>query len=212
MAPWRTRCSARSRLWFDGLLLIALPVVFLIDRPVFRFFRGDASALETHDWYRLLRVLGYLPTWLLVGAALTLVDLAPQSPPCEPRRRWRGGLVVLSATGSGLAAEVLKLIVRRERPGPDGQVVYKPWTHLLDSSNLGMPSSHTAVAFGATLMLTWFHPRASLVLIPAAAGCALTRLLAGAHLPSDVYVGALLGLVVSRLTWSVAGGRGADLR
>jgi hypothetical protein len=51
----------------------------------------------------------------------------------------------------GIIAELLKIALRRERPGlTDGAHVFRPWSeHPLSTAQLGLPSSEVAVAFAA---------------------------------------------------------------
>jgi membrane-associated phospholipid phosphatase len=139
------------------------------------------------DAHRLLRVAGWWPTWLLVGAAFAAHDRGL-------RRAW--GLVA-PAGMCGLLAEGLKLLVRRERPGPAGEVSFRAFGELpWDSAGLGMPSSHAAVAFGAAFALGRLHPRTLPVGLLLAAGCAATRVVDRAHFLSDCAVAGLLAWLV----------------
>jgi membrane-associated phospholipid phosphatase len=62
-----------------------------------------------------------------------------------------------------------------------------------------MPSSHAIIAFAAAAALTELFPAAAIVWYGLAVGCAVTRVLSGAHFVSDAIVGALLGIVIA--TW-----------
>jgi membrane-associated phospholipid phosphatase len=64
-----------------------------------------------------------------------------------------------------------------------------------------MASSHVGVAFGALAMLALLFPRTRPVCFALAAGCALSRVLAGAHFLSDVTVAAVLGIATAALLW-----------
>jgi membrane-associated phospholipid phosphatase len=153
-----------------------------------------------HDWGRMLRTMGFLPFWLLAGAALMLVD---RPGPASPRR---GALLMLAPTIAGALGEVLKLLVRRERPHPaDGAAyVFRAWSdHPFSSKGFGMPSSHAIVAFAAAAMLARLFPRARVVWYGMAVGCALTRVLSQAHYLSDVTVAAVMGVLVSAALPSV---------
>ena len=145
-----------------------------------------------HDWGRMLRTMGFLPFWLTAGCALMLCD-RPQ--PGWPRR---GGLLMAAATLGGAAAELLKLLVRRERPGAGGaEYVFRLWSDRpFSTGGLGMPSSHAFVAFAAAAMLARLFPRARVVWYGLAAGCALTRVLSHGHFLSDVVVAAIGGYLV----------------
>ena len=170
------------------------------------------------DWNRALRVCGYVPVWLVVGAAMVLIDTR--------RVRSRMGIVgqhalargiglALGAAAGGGAAEVMKLVVRRLRPDPEvaGYVFRSFDEGLFDSGGLGFPSSHTAVAFGAAWALCRMHPEARVVWLSIGIGCGATRLMAGAHWMSDVIGAAVVSYAV---VWAlakagiVASGRAAE--
>ena len=74
-----------------------------------------------------------------------------------------------------------------------------PFPGFIDGHNLGLPSSHAAVAFGGACMLSVYLPKLRPLLLLLALGCAYTRLITGAHFASDVFVGALLGWVIARM-------------
>ncbi len=190
-----------------GLLVLTLVAMLIDHRAVPVLQSAEQGLLESRDSYRLLRVLGYAPTWVGVALVLMLVDA---------RRRiadeigvapiWlRGPFLFASAAGAGLLAEGLKLLIRRGRPAgapPDGYL----WVPLsegpFDSSELGIPSSHAAVAFGAAFALARLHPPTAIVMLPAAIGCALTRAWTGQHYVSDLLGGALVGwLVPTLIVW-----------
>jgi membrane-associated phospholipid phosphatase len=154
-----------------------------------------------HDWGRMLRVAGFLPTWAVVSAALLLNR--PESGPMPDGSRWRAALPLLAATVGGIAAEVLKLLLRRERPEAHaGAYAFRSWRdHPLSSGGLSLPSSHALVAFAAAAMLARLYPRARWLWYALAAGCALTRVLARAHFLSDVTLSAILGSAVAALLW-----------
>jgi len=61
----------------------------------------------------------------------------------------------------------------------------------------GYPSSHTATAFGAAVVLTFLVPRRwRWAPLTVAAVVGLTRMHVGVHYPLDVVGGALIGLAV----------------
>jgi membrane-associated phospholipid phosphatase len=187
-----------SRDWTRALLLLASAIVVahLLDPLVFRYVR--IQHVYEHDWGRMLRVMGFVPLWLAAGAALMLHERTPwrQMP------RSRGGLVITGAALGGIAAELLKLIVRRRRPGELGEYVFRAFSDRpFSTGGLGMPSSHALVAFGAAAVLSRIFPRARLVWWALAWGCAFTRIATGAHFLSDVVVAACVGWLLGALLW-----------
>jgi membrane-associated phospholipid phosphatase len=187
---------ATSMLRIVALMAAALLTAHLLDGLAFRHLRIDN--VYEKDWGRLLRVMGFLPLWLAAGFALMRQD----------RTRWRdvvrsrGGLLIAGAALGGAAAELLKLLVRRLRPGDLGEYVFRPFTEQpFHTGGLGMPSSHALVAFGGAAVASRLFPRAAPVWWTLAAGCAFTRVAAGAHFLSDTVAAACVGWLVGALVW-----------
>jgi len=139
--------------------------------------------------------MGYLPFWLIAGGALLLHD--------RPSRAKRGYWLMAGATLGGAAAEVLKLLFRRARPSEDVVgYVFRAWSdHPFSTGGLGLPSSHTMVAFGAAAVLARVFPRARVLWYALAVGCAVTRVLARAHWLSDVVAAAEASLAIVAVMW-----------
>lgn len=162
----------------------------------------DAPRAKLFDWARLLRVLGYVPTWIVVMAALWCGGGRPLR--MGPTREGAGAL--LGCILAGLSAEVIKLLVRRERPGVShGLWSFRPITDQPYSSlDLSFPSSHTMVAFGAAWALVMLRPRGAWLWLGLAAGTGLTRVLDGAHYLSDIAASAVLAVPASVLAVRLA--------
>jgi membrane-associated phospholipid phosphatase len=144
------------------------------------------------DWGRLLRSAGFLPTWFIVAIALCAQDKG------RTGWGWRGGMMALAPLAGGALAEVLKLFVRRLRPGAASpEYVFRPYLeNLWSNRGMGMPSSHVLVAMSAATILSRLFPRVWWLWYALAAGCAYTRVAAGAHYVSDTVVAAVLGWLV----------------
>lgn len=196
--PQRYRSRVRPRPVLIAFAAVALSV--LVDR--WAFTHVVDTTIYNDDLGRLLRVMGYWPTWLVAALALWLHERGV----VEFARR-RAVLLAASPAVSGIAAELLKLSLRRERPAPhEGEYVFRAFTERpFSTSGLALPSSHTMVAFGAAAMLAYLFPRARWVWFGLAAGCALTRVLARAHFVSDVVVAAVAAIGTTALLWARAG-------
>lgn len=194
--------AAASRRWMVtlGVMLTLLVAAHLLDGVLFGVLQTkNRPRLESRDWWQFLRAMGYLPTWLAVGAAVMLHDA---------RSRWglsRGVRIIAGAGLGGLAAEIAKIAFARQRPINNGvadgvHVWGTPFESLWrKAGNYGLPSSHAAVAFGAAFVVARVFPRAGPVAVLLAAGCGVSRMLSGAHFASDVVGAACLGYAVSRL-------------
>ena len=186
-------------LWIIGIVLAMCwdRACYLALRPGGPLASAEESAaakavLESHAWYQTFYVLGRLWPWLIVAAAMVFADVGGGS--ARAARGVRRALFLLAGAGlGGAATEAAKIAFRRLRPElTDGYYGFRPRGGLLSGSNLGLPSSHAGVAFGAAFAMCCFFPRASLVFLAAAIACALSRVLAGAHFLSDVVVGAFI--------------------
>lgn len=180
-----------------GLLIAAS---LLLDRWAFEHVVFDRTLEE--DWGRLLRAMGYLPTWIVAGFALWLHE---RSTVAAAKRRAL--LLISSPIVAGLAAEALKLVFRRIRPlAAEGEYVFRSFAERpFSTGGLALPSSHAMVAFGAAAMLAYLFPRARWVWFGLAAGCGLTRVLGRAHFLSDVVVGAVAAVATTAILWRVYG-------
>lgn len=191
--------SARQAWTALAITLAATVVALLVDRTAFELF--NAPKVYDKDFGRLLRVMGFVGTWVALALAVGLSgDGTPASRAAMRRRGW---LLFWSPVLAGALAELGKILVRRERPAlNDGAYGFRPWDERTWSgAGLAFPSSHAAVAFGGAFMLARLFPRAKWVGIALAAGCGITRIVARAHFVSDVVFAAGLGWLVSWFLW-----------
>lgn len=199
--------TARQPRWVRPALtlVVLLLIASLGDRWVFHHVVNPG--IYGKGWARMVRMAGYFPLWAVVGLALVLQDWAPRSLQTLRAAARRGLLLFWSTALGGLAAELLKIVIRRERPGPnDGDWVFRAWSDRpFSTAQLGLPSSEAAVAFAAAVMLARLFPRTRDLWYALALACALTRVAAGAHFLSDVVLAALVGYVVSAVMWQRAG-------
>jgi undecaprenyl-diphosphatase len=99
-------------------------------------------------------------------------------------------MAIVSMVGLGLY-KWLKLSTVRVRPYRFNENILQNVAAL---DQFSFPSGHTlhAVSFSAVLMS--YYPEWAVLVIPFAALVALSRVILGLHYPSDVLIGALLGL------------------
>jgi membrane-associated phospholipid phosphatase len=201
---WRAGLAVRT-LWLLGFAALFGLVPMLADRYAYDHWHNPG--VYERDWGRLLRVMGWYPTWIIAAFALWLVQRTGDA----ARARLSAWLLVAAPAASGIVCEVLKLLIRRERPElHGGDYGFRPWSNEpFSTAGLATPSSHTMVAFAAATALARIFPGARWVWYALAAGCAATRVLAQAHFLSDVTLGALLGWSVGWGVWIAVRRRGA---
>jgi membrane-associated phospholipid phosphatase len=124
-----------------------------------------------------------------------------------PAEQWKGNLVVFAntATWTYATAEWIKVLVRRERP-----VMYTADAAAAAgdrTSQMSLPSGHTALAFAAATSYFVMAGRQHLahrnrnaaLLYAGAVGVGSLRVIAGKHFPTDVIAGAALGSAIGWL-------------
>ena len=187
--------------------VVAMDLAITLDPWVWRHVALES--VHDTDWGRMLRVTGSLVFWLPLAIAVRLA--LHRSGAERPGRAW---LLFWGPALAGGVGELLKLLVRRERPGlADGEYVFRafadrPWS----TSALGFPSSHVIVAFGGAAILARLFPGTAPVAYFLAAGCAVTRVLARAHFASDVVGAALAGWAIGAILWRRFGGGSSHSR
>ncbi len=214
MKPW-------ERVVFGLIALSVLAAIGVklheLDMPVARFVRsfdidelnrlGDLVALPGQG----VVVVGAFTLIALIGWRRQRVQLAPMTFSMagliERVRTWwpqrdqltdigvRGLLAQLSVAG---AIQILKHLIGRPRPrfAHGDELVLGP---SLDSGLDSFPSGHAANAFGAATVLAWFFPAVRVPLFLVAGLVAVSRVLRGSHFPTDVWAGAVLGVVIGSM-------------
>lgn len=175
---------------------------------------GLASALDHWGWtvrsnawhetdvYWAVMSLGKIQVWVVIAAALVLIDSGRLGTD-GLRLTWsRGPYLLASVAASGALAEGLKLVLRRSRPRDlDGYYEWHAWSEQLPSGHFGLPSSHVAVACAGLFVLWRFSPRSRPLLALGVVAIGYVRVAPGQHFLSDVYAGAVLGWFVP---WVIA--------
>jgi membrane-associated phospholipid phosphatase len=154
---------------------------------------------ESTGWAEHLASLASTRTALIVTIVGALILLA--------RRHWRGAiaLTLVFPVTQG-AVQLVKMIV--ERPRPEANAT------LGEASGFSFPSAHsaTSVAVYATIAFILIrasrhgHSRIAVASLAAALVLAVgfSRVLLGAHYPTDVLAGWIFGALVASLCWLAA--------
>jgi membrane-associated phospholipid phosphatase len=183
------------------LLLMAAVAVVPADCWVARHLAESAWPRGTSELRKLIHLAEVFASGVGVIAILITAALLD-------RRGWRiVPRLALLSLGSGLMADVGKLMLARARPrifdlsqsGWDSFGVWLPTLLSNPESQLGsnwqaMPSAHTATAMGLAIGLSRLYPQARNWFFFLVVLAGLQRILVSAHYPSDVLVGAALGL------------------
>lgn len=178
-----------------------------------------------HAWATGVRLGGdvrrELEAWQQFGGVVSIAFVAIIVARLDRARVARVLDLVAAAVATSAASFALKMLIGRPRPrfddpgvilgpfgsyplGLDGNGVQRGIHHAWEfwagiSSDLwSMPSSHTSAAMALGVFLARMYPRISGVAWSLVGVVACARVLRDAHWPSDVVLGATVGLVVSR--------------
>jgi membrane-associated phospholipid phosphatase len=139
--------------------------------------------------------------WFLWPTGLLLIAVALLDSPAVPRfsrgvlAAWavRLGFVFTAVAVPGLFVTIVKRLIGRARPFVVGDDVwaYLPFSWQVDYASF--PSGHATTAFSALVAIGAMFPAARALMWTYAVLIALSRVIVGAHHPSDVIAGAVVG-------------------
>jgi membrane-associated phospholipid phosphatase len=105
----------------------------------------------------------------------------------------RLGFLFTAIALPGLVVTVIKQLIGRLRPSEQGPFQFAPFVFRPEYAS--MPSGHSTTALAVALAVGALYPRLRPILWIYAALIVLSRLAIGAHYPSDVLAGAVVGAV-----------------
>lgn len=209
----RIRADEPSRLrrlrWPVGIALVVVAVglaAFFLDARSFAWRAGLPPALVSVAWF-----LGQVGEagWVLVPAGLLalLVLTADWTRVDRWQRAAWGEVGLLSAFlfwsvgGAGIVTNILKQTIGRMRPlyvDADHWLAFDPfgWS----AANASFPSGHATTAGATLIVASLVLPRFRWAFLAAAVAMAVSRIIVGAHFPSDVIAGLAVGAAFAYLS------------
>jgi undecaprenyl-diphosphatase len=201
---------AAQAVWRQSLRLGIGTVIFLaIVAATMTVIDARAVALagRVPEW--LIEVFDFVTDfgksfWFLVPVAFALAAIALFALPALPRMSQRMlaaiavrlGFLLLAIGLPGLFFSVAKRLIGRARPlveGSTGPFSYRPLGWSVEYASL--PSGHSIDAFAAATAIGALWPWTRPFMWTYAVVIALSRVVLTAHFPSDVLVGAVVGVV-----------------
>lgn len=200
--PWHI--TPIGCLWASAVLIVLTICAFPFDLTITNWVKQNHIRGDLERLIMLCEVFGYGLTVLFVVITAAWIDV----------RGWRvAPRLMLGAFGSGLVADVGKIVVARWRPNADFQptgvrdtfISWLPWVWpdgLPTAWNRGyasFPSGHSATAVGLALALSIFYPKATWWFFFLAGMALLQRVESRAHYLSDTLAGAAVACLVTAL-------------
>jgi membrane-associated phospholipid phosphatase len=151
--------------------------------------------------------------WYLVPGFLIFLLFRKHKPSAS-----RAGWFVFSVVAiSGLAADLLKYLLPRARPGTfldGGSYGFRifPLLHGWDHGWNSFPSGHAATAFSAAAAFSILFPRFRFLFYSVATLIAFSRVAVTEHYVSDIIAGAFLGILTSILLHNLFFRRNPDVQ
>jgi undecaprenyl-diphosphatase len=186
------RPSRIPLLWVG--LFLGLLVSFALDAPVHTIIASARACAPIETMAHAIRWLGVGQVQVAVLLLLVLIG-AFVSRRVQAAGAW--GLVALAI--SGAAAGVLKVLIHRPRPWTTAPEPHSLTAWVTTAGFQSFPSGESAASFAVAALLGYRFPSLRIPLFVAASLVAVARVLVGAHAPSDVWAGAMLGLAAGRL-------------
>jgi membrane-associated phospholipid phosphatase len=192
------RLRSISQLWTCAAALGCVGVAALaVDMPLANWIRAGNCPGPIEILCNLSEVFCHG-----LGVVMLVVTIAV----LDPWHRYAIPRILAASLGSGLIANMLKLLVGRFRPlhhdlHGGGLETFTSWLPLVGNGSWeqSFPSSHTATAAGLAIVLVYFYPRGRW-LFPALAACAgFQRVTDQYHFLSDVFWGAAVGCIFAPL-------------
>ena len=157
-----------------------------------RIFKAIYDVSLHHHWVGTLFSdieKASIPVMVVITAALWFLSRPGGD------RKWK------LACGSGFAAAALSYVAAfaihhaYDRPRPyESHQISHPWSNTTDAT---FPSDHTTVSFAIAFAILAFDPIAGAIFVLIAAIIAVGRLFIGAHYPSDVLAGLVVGAIAA---------------
>jgi membrane-associated phospholipid phosphatase len=197
--------------WAIPVFALLFVVALFLDIPIAdwvhstglsAWLKGDPA----HQWTLVVRFPGRFYFTILACVVLLIFSVRRH----DPRPLDDAALVFLAGVLSGINV-VLKWCVGRTRPFHDvGSIHNVPAFHLIpfrggldglihSEQNLSFPSGDASLAFAISAALVIVAPRWRAVWWIMGIIVGIERIAEGAHYPSDVVGGAILGILVAKL-------------
>ena len=166
----------------------------MFDLKLFYFFNNLAGQYRIFDAL-VIFLAGYFQ-YLLIAIFLLLLFFSGYGKPEKLRIFW---VTVISITVARLGAvELIRFFYHRPRPFMAIQV-----HQLLSENEWSFPSGHSAFFFAMAMAIYFYNKKWGTWFFIAAILMNISRIIAGVHYPSDIIGGAIIGMAVAYIVFTL---------
>lgn len=211
--PWPLGLSRKSWPLFLLGMVVILGVLATID------IAASRGAIGWPDQWRapFFFITDYgLSGWVLIPTLVLMILLRLAMFPMQGVWRNATGeaamisaFIFLGVGVPGLMTNLLKRLIGRGRPGEfDAVGAFSFQNFLNDSTFQSFPSGHSATAIATAFAVGFLWPRLFMLLFVIGVAVAISRVPVGAHYPTDVFAGIVVGMLGAYLVRNVFARKG----
>jgi membrane-associated phospholipid phosphatase len=211
--PWPLGLSRKSWPLFLLGMVVILGVLATID------IAASRGAIGWPDQWRapFFFITDYgLSDWVLIPTLVLMILLRLAMFPMQGVWRTATGeaamisaFIFLGVGVPGLITNLLKRLIGRGRPGEFDAVGAFSFQNILnDSTFQSFPSGHSATAVATAFAVGFLWPRLFVLLLVIGVAVAISRVPVGAHYPTDVFAGIVVGMLGAYLVRNVFARKG----
>ncbi|MBO4480052.1 MAG: phosphatase PAP2 family protein [Alphaproteobacteria bacterium] len=190
-------CIITCFLTFAGIFGLDIPLYNFLHQFNWRIWDVIGNVFSTKNWLAIsliIVVIFYIRKLIQTKSKFNLLDMYSKI------RSSYAFWVFCSVLSAALIGGILKIVLGRMRP-----IFYEalnitgffPFT--MDWAFHSMPSGHTLASFAGLIMIGMLAPRGRWYAFTFAVIIGLSRVCVGAHWPSDIVVGAFIGIVAANI-------------
>ncbi|WP_421760179.1 phosphatase PAP2 family protein [Devosia sp.] len=197
--PWPFGLNRRTAFPALAAVILLLFALWWVDAPLSRLAQAlPAPVIRFFEWLTDFGESGWILypslTFWLVCTLLARVGNKWTARLALKQMAATFGFILLGVGLPGLVSNLLKSLIGRARPQLMDTVGTFAFQPIINSAKYeSFPSGHSTTAMAFCLVVSFLSPRTFPVMLVFSVGIVLSRVIVGAHYPTDALSGAILG-------------------